>query len=602
MTLVIVHEDLVNEMWSEYLKNVDDYDKRLTDGWKDDANGVLVFVSLHLLVPVSITVTLWETGLFSAIVASFIIESYKLLSPDPGSQSVFLLGQLSQQFAGFANGTYVQPQSYPSSPPSASIICVNILWLLSFLLSTTSALFATLMLQWARIYIDLPQIPSVSKERARVRSVLFFGMKKYRMHLAVETAPTLLHLSVFLFFIGLVVFFFTIFKTVAIVILISVGFFGLAYFALTILPSLDHSCPYRTPMSSLWWYLWHTSLSYVARYLHFILRQLHHYLVPLNLGEITTRRQLILTQWLQTFEDFAEKHGERLKHGFRGTVVECARAASQDIDVEALTWLFQLPALTEKNKIQKFVASLPGETIIQLLSKSFQDGKVTFRHHLSTLIRSCTPGTASSALDENMRRRRLLVCLNAVHLIAKASIASPSSRLLNEMRLHFANITLMRPLWADRDPAIRITARSICALFARQLLRQRQLGEGELSWLQEVMDKPSNTIFNEHNNRARVDSMNVDAFVDGVLSYQRDDLPNVLAVSFKDTLMVLMNTNSRVSVHTDTFEEWLSYHIRRIEQENDRQDRDNVVDQLRRMSTSTTGTSRPQSQSPASGT
>ena len=51
VTLAIVHEDQVNEMWSEYLKNVDDYDKRLTEGWKDDANGVLVFVSLHLLVP-----------------------------------------------------------------------------------------------------------------------------------------------------------------------------------------------------------------------------------------------------------------------------------------------------------------------------------------------------------------------------------------------------------------------------------------------------------------------------------------------------------------------------------------------------------------------
>jgi Family of unknown function (DUF6535) len=608
MTLVIVHEDLVNEMWAEYLKNVDGYDKRLTDGWKDDANGILVFVSLHLLVPVFIAVTVWETGLFSAVVASFIIESYKLLSPDPASQSVFLLGQLSQQFAGFANGTYVQPQSYPSSPPSTSIICVNILWLLSLLLSTTSALFATLMLQWARVYLDLPQIPSVPRERARVRSVLFFGMEKYRMRLAVETAPTLLHLSVFLFFIGLVVFFFTIFKTVAVVVLIAVGFFGLAYLALTILPCLDRSCPYRTPMSSPWWYLWHTSLSGVAQYLHFILRQLHNCLVPLNLGEITTRRQRLLTQWLQTIEDFAEKHGKRLKHGFRGTVVECAREASQDIDVKALTWLFQLPALTEKSKIQKFVASLPGETIIQLLSKSFQDGKVTFRHHLSTLFRSCTPGTASSGLDENMRRRRLLVCLNAVHHIAKASIAfPPSSRLLNEMRLHFANIALMRPLWVDRDPAIRVTARSICALFARQLLRQRQLGEGELSWLQEVMDKPSHTIFNEHNNRARVDSMNVDAFVDGVLSYQRDDLPNVLAISFKDTLMVLMNTNSRASVHTDTFEEWLSYHIRRrIEQDND-PGRDNVVDQLRRMSsTSTTGISSPQSQSqsqsPVSGT
>jgi hypothetical protein len=115
------------------------------------------------------------------------------------------------------------------------------------------------------------------------------------------------------------------------------------------------------------------------------------------------------------------------------------------------------------------------------------------------------------------------------------------------------------------------------------------------------MDKPSNTIFNAQNNRARVDSMNVDAFVDGVLSYQTDDdLPNALAIFFKDTLMVLMNTHSQASVNTDTFEEWLSYHIRRIEEENDRQDRGNVVDQLRRMSSNSSG---PQSQpqSPASG-
>ena len=58
MTPVIVHEERVNEMWSEYLENVIDYDKRLTDGWKDDAKGVLVFVSLHPLVPVSVTVTI----------------------------------------------------------------------------------------------------------------------------------------------------------------------------------------------------------------------------------------------------------------------------------------------------------------------------------------------------------------------------------------------------------------------------------------------------------------------------------------------------------------------------------------------------------------
>ena len=48
----------MNKMWSKYMKNVDDYDKRLTDGWKGDAKGVLVFVSLHQLVAVTIAVTI----------------------------------------------------------------------------------------------------------------------------------------------------------------------------------------------------------------------------------------------------------------------------------------------------------------------------------------------------------------------------------------------------------------------------------------------------------------------------------------------------------------------------------------------------------------
>ena len=451
------------------------------------------------------------------------------------------------------------------------------------------------MLQWARKYLDLPQTPNVPRERARVRSILFFGMEKYRMHLAVETAPKLLHLSVFLFFIGLVVFFFTIFKTVAIVMFISVGLFGSAYFVLTILPCLDHGCPYSTPMSSLWWYTWHASLSHVARYPHFILRRLHACCVPSNLGEITSRRQWILTQWLQTIEYYAEKHGERLKLGFRDTVVVYARDASQVVDVEALTWLFQLP--TETSTIQKFVASLPGETVIQLLSKSFQEGKITFRHHLSTLLRSCILNTASSGLDENTRRQRLLVCLNAIHHMAKASAPpygvsqSEFLRVLSDARINFASIRLMRPLWADTDPSTRVISRSICALLARHLLHKYSLELVELAWLEEVMAKPSNTIYNGHNNHAVVDSMNADAFVDGVFLYQRGDLPNELVISFKDTLMVLMNTNNRASVHPDSFDDELSYHIQRIEQENEYQDRDNVVGQLRRM---LSGTNRPQ--------
>ena len=169
--------------------------------------------------------------------------------------------------------------------------------------------------------------------------------------------------------------------------------------------------------------------------------------------------------------------------------------------------------------------------------------------------------------------------------------------LLNDMRLRYAKIDLMRPLWTDNDPTVRVTVRSICALFARQLLRKPYLEAGELSWLQEVMDRQSSTIF-DCSNLTTVDSMNVDSFVNGVLSCQIGDLPDVQETSFKETLEVLMRTNSQTSLHNDTFEERLFSLIRRVQEEDGYRNRDNVVESLRRMSSSTTGA--PQSQ--ASGT
>ena len=599
-------------MWTEYLDVVEDYDKRLTDGWKDDANSVLVFVSPHLQVQVFIPMTIGKTGLFSATVAAFIIASYPQLFPDTGTRTVFLLEQLSQQFAGFVNGTYVQPKSYPSSPPNTSIIYVNVLWTLSLLFSITSALFATLMLQWARVYVELtsgPGFSNVPSDRARIRSVLFLGSVKYPIQSIMELVSVLLHLSVFLFYIGLVVFFFTINNTVAIAILISVGLFGLAYFTLSILPSIDHSCLYLTPMTRLSWYLRHTTLSLFALFLRSFFRLLHNCLGPYNLGDPPSFVQRILTRLLYTIENTAEKHGRRLKDGFRGNLFEYARRASQDIDVKALTWMFQLPAFAEKGKFQEFVASVPGRRIVQLFEqdnhfyheqdKLFYHEKITFRHHLSALFHaSCTPDTAGLTEKQAKEMRNgLLLSLNAVHHIARESIASGSlsPSMLNDVRIRFANMALMRPLWVNDDPAIRVTARSICALFARRLLRMPQLEAGEISWLQEVMDRPSSIIFNAFrvNDLAAVDGMNVDSFVNGVLSQQAEVLPNVQATLFKETLKFLMNADSQASLHADTFEAWLTS---RIELEQGHLNRDYVVDNLRRMSSSTTAG--PQAQAP----
>ncbi|KAH9962315.1 hypothetical protein BGW80DRAFT_1180895, partial [Lactifluus volemus] len=219
-------------MWSKYMPVAEEYDKRVSEEWKEDSSGVLTF-----------------TGLFSVIVGAFIIESYKKLSSDPANETNFLLRQISQQLTGLGNGTLAQRTEDPSFSPSTRMVCVNTMWSLSLVLSLTSALSATLTQQWARRYTQLPKIPSSQKDKARVRSYLFFGTRKYYIHHAVEMAPLLLHLSVFLFFVGLAIFFFSINETVAIAISVSVGLFALAHFTLSILPCIAHDCPYRTPMS-----------------------------------------------------------------------------------------------------------------------------------------------------------------------------------------------------------------------------------------------------------------------------------------------------------------------------------------------------------------
>ncbi|KAI0263160.1 hypothetical protein BGY98DRAFT_1070698, partial [Russula aff. rugulosa BPL654] len=116
------------------------------------------------------------------------------------------------------------------------MVWVNAMWMISLVLSLTSALIATLLQQWARRYVETPKVPSQPNHRARVRWFLFLGTDIYKMRLLVEIAPTLVHLSVFLFFAGLVITFHTINTKVAIAVDVSVGLFGLAYMMLSILP------------------------------------------------------------------------------------------------------------------------------------------------------------------------------------------------------------------------------------------------------------------------------------------------------------------------------------------------------------------------------
>ncbi|TDL22527.1 hypothetical protein BD410DRAFT_206686 [Rickenella mellea] len=133
------------------------------------------------------------------------------------------------------------------------MVSVNILWFLSLALGLLCALSATMVQQWARNYLQLVERRPAPNKRARIRAYLYEGIERFRMTAVVEAIPTLLHVSLFLFIIGLVIFLFPINLHIALIMLIILTAVGILYATVTFLPIRHKNCPYQTPLSPTCW-------------------------------------------------------------------------------------------------------------------------------------------------------------------------------------------------------------------------------------------------------------------------------------------------------------------------------------------------------------
>ena len=178
------------------------------------------------------------------------------LRPDPQDKPTFYLQNIYQLLAD----TNVSRASIPSTvavPPTFSppryAIWVNSLWFSSLALSLTSALLATLLQQWTRRYIRVSQPLGDPQKRARLRQFFFSGVDNVHFLLATDAVPTLLHLSVFLFFAGLLILLKninrTVFDAVVVWVVLCVG----VYAYITFLPVIQPASPHYAPLASLAW-------------------------------------------------------------------------------------------------------------------------------------------------------------------------------------------------------------------------------------------------------------------------------------------------------------------------------------------------------------
>ncbi|KAJ7900901.1 hypothetical protein B0H13DRAFT_774118 [Mycena leptocephala] len=402
-------ESAAANLWAVYISEAEKYDKALVESWRSDMYGLLIFA-----------------GLFSASLTAFLIESYKTLSPDVGQTQVLILTQISQQLAGTTNVASAMNFSAQFIPPPSAVAC-NTLWFISLGFSLSCALIATLVEQWSRDFIQQTEMRPSPIIRARIFAYLYYGLQRFGMHTVVALIPLLLHISLILFFAGLVAFLYPVNATMLTLVAAMLAIVSMVYSWLTIIPIFCSDSPYRTPLTGV---IWQLSQSFRAL------------ITPFSRWRSSDNDQ-----------DADDNKFQALRH--RNTMVErMAREATQissrrdERDGRALVWTVR--SLADDNELEPFVLALPdviwgpngrrrlNDQQIQVL---LDHSDIRLVPRIEGLLRTCDAGL----LPSDIEARRRISCLKALWATAYLSIADGLTHPSFNLRLLEIHLGVTRP-------------------------------------------------------------------------------------------------------------------------------------------------------------
>ena len=238
-------------IWRTFIDERDIADKEYIEDNNATLDGILVFVrQLTCLWRSRLTGT--KASIFSAILTTFVTQTYQALLQDPQEAALSLLTELVALQRVIANGSSVNdvPSSESSTSPfspSSSDIWINSLWFVSLTLSLLTAFLGVLAKQWLYQYMAVTSGDACS--RALVRQARYIGLHEWQVPELIGILPVILHLSLALFFAGLVILLRSILQNLAIFIAAVVGTVYVAYTVSNILPIIYPRCPYRTALT-----------------------------------------------------------------------------------------------------------------------------------------------------------------------------------------------------------------------------------------------------------------------------------------------------------------------------------------------------------------
>ncbi|KAF7307309.1 hypothetical protein MIND_00524900 [Mycena indigotica] len=432
-------DDPSENVWGVYVKMLSSHNRKVAEQWKGDMSSILIFA-----------------GLFSSSLTTFLIESYRTLTPEPTEPNELLLLQLTQLVLSQTNSTIPIPLSTPSTssnqPPTSALIC-NIFWFSSLAFSLICALCATMVDTWARNYLISIESRSALHKRARISAYLHQGIRIFHMNTLAELIPSLLHISLLLFFAGLVEFLRPINIAISNLVLGLLILCGSLYALVTFLPLFYTNCPYQTPLSAIWWRIFWM------------------------LGLLRSREE-------------SKPSGTILESMVHAREADATEISSErdERDLEAMRWT--LSHLREDTELESFLVHIPhmisgfDYSAKLLLHQLVHDRNpiVSLRHRIPRLLGTCAEGTVIFSVASN----RAMTCLQAIWSLTMMAVplsipfTQPSRQTLTfdeETLINIQAVKAQISVISDlADSAASVVARSLLDLFLELVATM----EGEL--------------------------------------------------------------------------------------------------------------------------
>lgn len=350
-----------------------------------------------------------------------------------------------------------QPTTPASFTPTKSAIACNTLWFLSLAFSLACALSATLVEGWARYYLYATHSRPAPQDRARISSYLYRGVKKYKMTAVVEIIPFLLHISLFLFLAGLVLFILPVNSTIGYLMLGMLILCCFLYALITTLPIFQLDCPYWTPISSICWH--------VLKRLHL----LRHRDIDGNDTEI----QCSMVE--------------------ARAILSTEITAKRDVrDADAMCWT--ISSLREDCEFESFVQVIPSvvsgfDYSAKLLLHNLlhhHDIAIKLGYRIPRLLMTCTTGFLTPLVCE----KRALTCLKAIWSLTMLSMPDKAAFLDFRKQLRFDKDTLhLLNVIKKEMPTVRDYVSSTLTVVSRSFMdnhinRSRALEQKVLSTIE----------------------------------------------------------------------------------------------------------------------